>query len=483
MMHITFCYKRFLAAHLNQIYKKMTQILRIFIAYPALFLLQTIIKRFSLLVGLVVFVFFIVFAGIYINTPTPSDLFKNLNLTEEESKTNEATIKEVTVSKGDTIGSILRKQDLPNLDIRALIKTATNEKITSQLKVGQKIIFEYNLQTIEKEDSDLNEEALVLDRMIFVKDKINSIEFVRQEDKFIAHNIKAPLKKLITQYNTTIDSSLITSLKKVGMSTNSIVNLINAYSHQIDFQRQIRAGDKISVIAEKFVTENNEFSHHGKILYSNLNSRGSEYTIYRFSPSDKEEDLQFFSEDGQSIKSTLLRTPVKIARISSHYGYRKKHPVLGYGAMHKGVDFAASIGTPIYASGSGTVSFIGWKSGYGRFILIKHDQTLSTAYAHSSKFAKGLKKGSRVKQGDIIAFVGKSGNVTGPHLHYEVRIDGKQVNPMKFKSTPGVKLAGAKLTNFKKYKNQLQALGKKLGDDLELTPNEINEIKLFCYDS
>lgn len=315
--------------------------------------------------------------------------------------------------------------------------------------------------------------------MVFVKDKIHSIEFVRQDDKFITHNIKAPLKKLITQYNATINSSLIASLKKAGMSTNSIVRLINAYSHQIDFQRQIRAGDKVTVITEKFVTENDEFSHHGKILYANLNSQKTDYNIYRFSPSGKKEDLQFFSEDGQSIKSTLLRTPVKVARISSHYGYRKKHPVLGYGRMHKGVDFAASIGTPIYASGNGTISFIGWKSGYGRFILVRHDKTLSTAYAHASKFAKGLKKGSRVKQGDIIAFVGKSGRVTGPHLHYEVRINGKQVNPMKFKSKPGIKLTGAKLTNFNKYKEKILKLGKNLGDGAELKPEEINEIKLY----
>ncbi len=457
----------------------MAQILRILIAYPALFLLQKIIKRFSLFVGLVVFICVIVFAGEYINNFFSNNLFENLSFTEEETLANEPTIKEITITKGDTLGAILRKQDLPNLDIRALIKLAIDKKITSQLKIGQKLLFEYNIQLIEKEGTDINEEKLILDRMIFVKDKINSIEFVRQEDKFVAHDIKAPLKKLVTQYNATINSSLIASLKKAGMSTNSIVRLINAYSHQIDFQRQIRAGDKISVISEKFVTENNEFSHHGKILYANLNSRGMTYNIYRFSPSGKKEDLQFFSEDGQSIKSTLLRTPVKVARISGHYGYRKKHPVLGYGAMHKGVDFAASIGTPIYASGSGTITFIGWKSGYGRFILLRHDKTLSTAYAHASKFAKGLKKGSRVKQGDIIAFVGRSGRVTGPHLHYEVRINGKQVNPMKFKSKPGIKLTGEKLTNFKKYKGQILKLGKKLGDDLELTAAEINEIKLF----
>ena len=456
----------------------MAQIFRILIAYPVFFLLQKIIKRFSLFVGLIVFICVIIFAGEYINNFFPNDLFNNIDFTEEDA-INEAKIQEVIIKKGDTLGAILRKQDLPNSDIRDLIKLATDQKITSQLKIGQKLIFEYSIQLSEKESSDLNEELYSLDRMVFVKDKIHSIEFVRQDDKFITHNIKAPLKKLITQYNAIINSSLIASLKKAGMSTNSIVRLINAYSHQIDFQRQIRAGDKVTVITEKFVTENDEFSHHGKILYANLNSQKTDYNIYRFSPSGKKEDLQFFSEDGQSIKSTLLRTPVKVARISSHYGYRKKHPVLGYGRMHKGVDFAASIGTPIYASGNGTISFIGWKSGYGRFILVRHDKTLSTAYAHASKFAKGLKKGSRVKQGDIIAFVGKSGRVTGPHLHYEVRINGKQVNPMKFKSKPGIKLTGAKLTNFNKYKEKILKLGKKLEDGAELKPEEINEIKLY----
>lgn len=456
----------------------MAQIFRILIAYPIFFLIQRIIRRFSLFAGLIVFICVIIFAGNYINNFFPNDLFKNIDFTEEEAS-SEARIQEVIIKKGDTLGAILRKQDLPNSDIRALIKLATDQKITSQLKIGQTLVFEYSIQLLEKNDSDLNEESFILDRMVFVKDKVNSIEFVRQEDKFIAHNIKAPLKKLVIQYNATINSSLIASLKKAGMTANSIVRLINAYSHQIDFQRQIRSGDKITVITEKFVTEDNEFSHHGKILYANLNSQKTDYNIYRFSPTGKKEDLQFFSEDGQSIKSTLLRTPVKVARISSHYGYRKKHPVLGYGRMHKGVDFAASIGTPIYASGNGTISFIGWKSGYGRFILIRHDKTLSTAYAHASKFANGLKKGSRVKQGDIIAFVGKSGRVTGPHLHYEIRINGKQVNPMNFKSKPGIKLTGKNLTNFKKYKERILKLGKKLKDGIELKPEEINEIELF----
>lgn len=456
----------------------MAQIFRILIAYPVFFLLQKIIKRFSIFAGLVIFICVIIFAGEYINNFFPNAAFKNIDFNEEEAS-SEAKVQEVIIKKGDTLGALLHRQGLPNSDIQALIKLATEQKITSQLKIGQKLLFEYVIQLTEKDNSDLNEESFILDRMVFLKDKINSIEFVRQNDKFIAHNIKVPLKKLILQYNATINSSLIASLRKAGMSTNSIVRLINAYSHQIDFQRQLRAGDKITVITEKYVTEKNEFSHYGKILYANLNLQKTDYNIYKFSPTGKKEDLQFFSEDGQSIKSTLLRTPVKVVRISSHYGYRKKHPVLGYGRMHKGVDFDASIGTPIYASGNGTISFIGWKSGYGRFILIKHDKTLSTAYAHASKFAKGLKKGSRVKQGDIIAYVGKSGRVTGPHLHYEVRINGKQVNPMKFKSKPGIKLTGTKLANFKQYKEKIINLGKKLDNRVELEAKGINEIKLF----
>ena len=320
----------------------MAQIIRFFIALPFIFFIQQGAKRSSFFLGLIFCTCIIIFYGdSQTNTPTEPSF-------KEEELESQPKFKKVIIKKGDVLGKILRDQKLSNNEISSLIKLAKEKKLTSQLKIGQVILFEYNIQLIEKDDSDLNEESMILSRVIFVKDKINSLEFVRQDDKFVAHNIKKPLKKLIIQYNAEIDSSLISSLKKVGMSTDSIVRLINAYSHQIDFQRQIRSGDKISVISEKFITEDGEFSHHGQILYANLNSRGKDYKIYRYSPNKKDEDLQFFSEEGQSIKSTLLKTPVKVVRISSHYGYRKKHPVLGYGKMHKGVDFAASIGTPIF---------------------------------------------------------------------------------------------------------------------------------------
>jgi|GEM_PF-109895 len=456
----------------------MVQIIRVLIAYPELYLLQKIIQRLSFFTGIVVLAIILFFTKEYIASNLSVDFFSDLtNNTQEASQEN--VIREVTIQKGDTLGAILREQDLPNEDIRELIRLAQAEKITSSLKIGQVFTFSYDLELIETPGDDLNEEKLSLNRMAFQVDKINSIEFIRQDNQFVAHHISAPLQKLVIQYETTIDSSVISSLKKAGMSTNSIIKLINAYSHQIDFQRQIRSGDKITVLTEKFVTDKNEFSHHGEILYASLKTRGNEYNIYRYSPDNKSSNAQFFSDDGTSIKSNLLRTPVKVARISGHFGYRKKHPVLGYGAMHKGVDFAAAIGTPIYAAGSGKIEFIGWKSGYGRFLLIKHNGNLSTAYAHASKFASNLKRGSRVKQGDIIAFVGKSGRVTGPHLHYEVRVNGQQVNPMQFKSTPGIKLKGPKLANFNKYKEQIKTLGNKLGRGVEVAVKDITEVKLF----
>ena len=456
----------------------MAQIIRILIAYPLLFILQKAIQRFSVIATILVVVTAIFFATEYLKNSFPISFSREIPTTSLDDAPEEI-IKEITIKKGDTLGVILRSQELPNEDIRELIKLAKAAEITSNLKIGQILSFSYDTELFETEGAELNQEHLVLNRMSLQLNKIKSIEFVRNDDKFEVHHITAPLKKLVTKYETTIDSSFIASLKSAGMSTNSIISLINAYSHQIDFQRQIQSGDKITVVTEKFVTPKNEFSHHGKILYASLKTRGKEHNIYSYSHDGKKSSVQFFSEDGSSIKSNLLRTPVNVVRISGKFGYRKKHPVLGYGAMHKGVDFAASVGTPIYAAGNGTVQFIGWKGGYGRFLLIKHNDRLSTAYAHASRFSKKLKKGSKVKQGDVIAYVGRSGRVTGPHLHYEVRINGKQVNPMKFKSTPGIKLTGSKLAKFKKHKELILSLNKQLSDKIELAANDVQGIKLF----
>ncbi len=456
----------------------MAQLIRILIEYPVLFIFQKIVQRFSHITRILVIITAMLFAIEYIRNSFPISLLQKIPTTPL-GNVPEKIIKEITVKKGDTLGTVLRNQGLPKEDIQKLIKLAKSEKFTSNLTLGQVFSFSYGTKFVKMEKSELNRKKLILNKMSLQLGKIKLIEFIRNDGKFEAHHITPPLKKLVTKYETTIDSSIIASFKSTGMSTNNIISLINAYSHQVDFQRQIQPGDKITIVTEKFVTSKNKFSHHGKILYASLQTRGKKYSIYSYSHDGKKSSIQFFSENGSSIKSNLLRTPVNIVRISGNFGYRKKHPVLGYAAMHKGVDFATSIGTPIYAAGDGTVQFIDWKGGYGKFLLINHNDHLSTAYAHASRFSKKLKKGSKVKQGDVIAYVGKSGRVTGPHLHYEVRINGKQVNPMKFKSIPGIKLTGFKLAKFKKYKEQILSLNKQLTDKIELAANDVQGLNLF----
>lgn len=455
----------------------MTQIIRTLFAYSTFFLFQKVVQCTFLFLSILIATSTVFLFSDYISDRLSGTLWNmSGDISQDEA---EEIVNEVVIEKGDTLSTVLKKQNLSSSEIQNLIKSASTQPLLSKLSIGQVLKFYYEVELVEQEESELVEERLILSRMSIKIDTTRSLEFVRTEEGFVAHNISAPLKKLISKYETTINTSLIASLQQAGISTSTIIKLVNAYSHQIDFQRQIKTGDKIVVITEKFVTSDNEFSHHGKILHASLTSAGTDYNIYLYSPSGKEADVEFFSEEGQSIKSALLKTPIDVVRISGHFGYRKKHPILGFGRMHKGVDFAASAGTPIYAAGEGVVQFVGWKSGYGRFILIKHRNGLSTAYAHASKFANNLKVGSKVKQGDIIAYVGSTGHATGPHLHYEVHVNGKQVNPVEFKSTPSIKLAGSKLSKFNAFKKQMHNLNKKLNSKIELTAAEVPSITLY----
>lgn len=430
--------------------------------------------------GILVFVslslFFLLFLGMktYMNH-FPFSLSKQEPVLEEAL---ENTITTFIIQKNDTLFNILKKANISNEDAQKIIKIAQAENLTL-LKVGKKITFEYSVNLIEKEGEELAEEQKVLHMLSLEIDSIKSFDILKIKNDFFTRVNLVPLKKLITKYEITVDSNVISSLRKAGLSSKNISSLINTYINHIDFQRQIYQDDKITVIAEKFVTLDNKLSHHGDIIYSSIQTRGNNYTIYRYSPTGKKEQNQFFSEEGQSTKSILLKTPIKVVRISSRFGYRNKHPVHGYGAMHGGIDFAAPVGTPIYAAGSGTIEFAGWSSGYGRIVVIKHNRSLSTAYAHASKFANGLVKGSRVKQGDVIAFVGVSGRVTGAHLHYEIRQNGQRINPAKFKAVPNLQLSGNDIIKFKKFKNQILRLAAKLDGDIEIAASDIKEVNLL----
>jgi murein DD-endopeptidase MepM/ murein hydrolase activator NlpD len=445
------------------------------VTWPLSLVFDYSLRKFSFFISLILLALLLLAINLHINNMSFSLLNQKLVIEEEVS---ESTTSTVVIQKGDTLSNILKKENIDSDDIQKITKIAESENLTL-LKIGKTITFEYTINLIEKDGEELAIEQKVLNMLSFEIDNIKSIDIIKSENDFSAQVNSVPLTKLITKYETTVDSNVISSLKKAGLSSNSIISLINTYSHQIDFQRQIHPGDKITVITEKFVTPDSKLSHHGEIIYSSIQSQGNEYTIYRYSPTGKKEQYEFFSEDGKSAKSTLLKTPIKVVRISSTFGYRDKHPVHGYGAMHEGVDFAAPVGTPIYSAGSGTVEFIGWASGYGRIVVIKHNNSLSTAYAHASKFANGLKKGSSVRQGDTIAFVGTSGNVTGAHLHYEVRENGKKINPANFKSTPSIQLTGMELAKFNKFKNQISRLESKLDGNIEIAAAELKEVNLF----
>lgn len=418
------------------------------------------------------FMGFATFVSLSINkfvSDTMSITIAEPELESSEELSNEIS-QVITVKKGDTLKAILLRQQIPNNEINQIIKLVKDKNIESSLKIGQQLVFDYEIKITEQDDEDLASESRILNKITIAYDNVKSLEIIREEESFYAKDVTKVLNKLITKSSVVINSSFMSALKSLGLSSNSIIELINSYSYQIDFQRQIKSGDTVTVITEKFVTKEGKFSHHGKVLYVSLNLSGKEYNIFRYSLDNTPNNHDFFSEDGKSVKRSLLRTPVKLVRVSSHYGNRH-HPTLGYTKMHKGVDFAAPTGTPIYAAGNGVITEIGWKSGYGNFIQIKHSQNLSTAYAHASNFAKNLKLGSIVKQGQVIAYVGSTGRTTGPHLHYEVKIGGKNINPMHVKSSPGIELTGKQLAKFKQFKSNVKSLSSELDNKSEIAEN------------
>ena len=261
----------------------------------------------------------------------------------------------------------------------------------------------------------------------------------------IAEAVEKPLTETRARVAGIINYSLYDAAMKSGLPSSVIADIIKAYSYDIDFQRDIQEGDSFEIVYERLENEDGELARTGQMLYAMLNTGGVAHPIYWF---ERDGDGEFFTPKGEAVRKSLLATPIDGARITSGFGARK-HPILGYTKMHKGMDFGAPNGTPIYAAGNGTIAEIGKKGAYGNYIRIKHNGTYQTAYAHASKFAKGLRKGDKVKQGEVIAYVGTTGRSTGPHLHFEVLENGTQVNPKKIKSTGGDKLAGKDLKAFK----------------------------------
>ena len=334
-----------------------------------------------------------------------------------------------SVNQGDSFNKILNFIDIPNDEKIKINDVISKNKKISNLSENQIIKFKI----------DFLDPVKVLEIELEI-DKSKKLSLVRNKtsDNFDFKETTKILKKIITYKESKITSSLYSSAINEGISPNIIVNFARIYGFQIDFQRDIWRNDSFQIMYENFLNDNDEVVDDGNIIYANLILQGKEYPLYFFKTKKLSDH---FDENGQSIKKTLMKTPINGARLSSSFG-KRKHPILGFTKMHTGTDFAAPTGTPIMASGDGVVTRAGWCGGGGNCVKIKHNNVYSTVYAHMSKFGRGIKKGARVKQGQTIGYVGSTGMSTGPHLHYEVIENGKKINSQKLKIPSGKILKG-----------------------------------------
>ena len=348
------------------------------------------------------------------------------------------------IAEGETFDNILNEYQVDKKEIQNL-KNKLNKKINlNRLNTNQKIYL-----TIDQSNNKVKD-------FIFQISNKERILLTRNEkkDNFNQEILLTKLDKKIIYQENIILMSLFKSATDKKIPANTIIELARIYGFQVDFQRDIRKKDRFQIMYEIFIDENEKIIETGNILFANLILSGEDNSLYYF---DKEGSVGHYDKNGKSIKKALMKTPINGARLSSSFGMRK-HPIDGFNKMHRGTDFAAPMGTPIMASGSGTIKKAGWCGGGGNCIVIRHNSTYQTVYAHMSKFAKGMKKGKRVKQGQTIGYVGSTGKSTGPHLHYEVIINGKKVNSQKLKLPSGKILKGEERKIFETKKIKLDVL-------------------------
>jgi murein DD-endopeptidase MepM/ murein hydrolase activator NlpD len=347
----------------------------------------------------------------------------------------------IEVRRGDTLFGLLTKAGLSDTEAQAASHSLTDVFSPSDLKVGQEITLKFASDVGPETGSDNKLVALTLQPSLE-----RDVKLTRDAaGQFVAAAIDKPLTERIDRAAGQIDISLFEAARESGVPVGLIGDIIKAYSYDVDFQRDIHEGDSFEVMYERYDNEKGELAKAGRLLYASLTIGGKPAPIYYF---ERDGDGEYFTGDGVAVRKSLLKTPIDGARITSGYGMRV-NPILGYSAMHQGIDFGAPTGTPIFAAGNGVIEEIGWKNGYGKYIKLRHNGTYETAYAHTSKFASGLKKGSKVKQGQVIAYVGSTGRSTGPHLHFEIMVGGKHVNPSTVKTVASDKLNGKALKDFK----------------------------------
>ena len=351
---------------------------------------------------------------------------------------------EHNVSNGETFDNILELYSIKKKDVDEIKDRLSKNININKLNTAQKIAL-----TIDQSNNQLKE-------FIFKISNTEKIYITKNDgtNKFEIKKITTKLNKEILYKENIILQSLYNSASKQKIPANVIVEFARIYGFQVDFQRDIRKRDSFQIMYEVYKDKNKKIIETGNILFANLNLSGENNMLYFF---DKKGSEGHYDQNGKSVKKALMKTPINGARLSSPFGMRK-HPIDGFNKMHRGTDFAAPMGTPIMASGDGVVKKAGWCGGGGNCVVIRHNSTYQTVYAHMSKFAKNIRSGVRVKQGQTIGYVGSTGKSTGPHLHYEVIVNGKKINSQTLKLPSGKILKGEERKIFETKKIKLDVL-------------------------
>ena len=352
---------------------------------------------------------------------------KNIHSLLTKKIPNQYNKKKISVVKGQNLNSLLREAGVSQKEIFNISQVLRQYINLKQINTDQ--IFEIIIDEEKKEVS----------RLTVNLDNITSIHIFKKNNIFVANKIEKVLFKKTALGEGIIKSSLFRAAQEQNIEPEVIVDFARIFGFEIDFQRDIRKNDIFQIVYDKYVDDDGILQKNGDIIYAYMKNKNREIALYRYV--DQKGIAGYYLTNGKSIEKALMKTPINGARLSSRFGMRK-HPILGYNKMHQGTDFAAPTGTPIMASGSGIIEVAKWNGAYGKYIRIRHNSKYKTAYAHLSGYARGIKSGTKVRQGQTIGYVGSTGRSTGPHLHYEVLVNGKRMNSQRLNLPSGRTLKG-----------------------------------------
>jgi murein DD-endopeptidase MepM/ murein hydrolase activator NlpD len=357
-----------------------------------------------------------------------------------------ATKVELKVRNGDSIQKILYDQRISPTEVNNVLNALRREYNIGTLRNDQKVYL------IVKREKNGN----FVSRLTVNIDNITSVHvFLNKDNVYETKRVTKILTKKNHLVETTIDRGIYRTAKQSGIENSIVAQFARLYGFEVDFQRDLKKNDKIKIFYERYLDDDGVSQRTGNIIYSEITNVERNIVLYRYEYPNG--SIAYFTPEGKSIEKSLMRTPINGAKLSSRYGFRI-HPILGYNQMHQGTDFAAPIGTPVMASGAGTVEYSGWKGGYGKFISIRHSPVYQTNYAHLQDYAKGMRRGTKVQQGQVIGYLGSTGSSTGPHLHYEVVVNGRKENSQTLKLPSAAPLEGNNKNFFEMQKRNIDNL-------------------------